>query len=52
VFDEHPLALGNALKQFMELLLVRGLQWPERGLFSILELDVFGEFLQFEFNAE
>jgi len=52
VFDEHAFALGYALKQFVEILLIGGAQGPQRGLFPVLKLDVFGKMLQLEFNAK
>jgi len=52
MFDEHPLLLGDAEKKTVKLLFIVGAQLAQCRFRAILELDDFGEPLEFKFNAE
>ena len=50
MFDKHALGLWNGGKEFVEYLFVIFAKGPQFGFRAILQLDVFGIFLEFEFE--
>jgi hypothetical protein len=51
MLDEHPFRFGNAEEQLVKIFFIRAVQRAQRGLRAVLERDVFGKSLEFEFNA-
>jgi hypothetical protein len=49
VFDEHALGLRDGQEKLMKRFFIVFAQWPQFGFGAILELDVFGELLEFKF---
>jgi len=50
MFDKHALGLGNGGKEFVECLLVIFAKRAKFEFRAVFELDVFGIFLEFEFE--
>jgi hypothetical protein len=52
MFDEHPFRFGDAEKQTVKFLFIVGAQLAQCRFRAVLELDDFGEPLEFKFNGE
>ena len=50
MFDKHALGLGDGGKEFVKCLFVIFAKGAQFGLGAVLQLDVFGIFLEFEFE--
>src|ERR1035437_6620572 len=52
MFDEHPFRFGDTEKQTVKFLFIVAAQWAQCRFRAVLELDDFGEPLEFKFNAK
>jgi hypothetical protein len=50
MLDEHAFGFGNSGKEFVKSLFIIFAKGPKFGFRAVLQLDVFGIFLEFEFE--